>query len=208
MNIPMAMEGFFRIIKAWMARRQRVVESGKRISSDPLHLLPSVAAVPVCSVSNRPRLSSDRVCQLYTRVVNFVWIRGPQINPNYSICLSFLILNGKTNGVPYPTARGARTVCFQQGTTITTDISKQHTTKNKQQHDHHHQPQQPKPQPQSPTSSNNNNNSNHNLNLNHDPVPTVAQRTKTCTPTTGRAANDPPRLSNIVGHDAIELCSE
>ena len=148
MNIPMAMEGFFRIIQAWMARRQRVVESGKRISSDPLHLLPSVAAVPVCSVSNRPRLSSDRVCQLYTRVVNFVWIRGPQINPNYSICFSFLILNGKTNGVPYPTARGARTVCFQQGTTITTDISKQHTTKNKQQHDHHHQPQQqPQPRP-------------------------------------------------------------
>lgn len=52
---------FFRIIKAWMARRHRVVESaGKRISSDPLHLLPSAAAVPVCSVSNRPRLSSDR----------------------------------------------------------------------------------------------------------------------------------------------------
>ena len=125
-----------------------MVESGKRISSDPLHLLPSVAAVPVCSVSNRPRLSSDRVCQLYTRVVNFVWIRGPQINPNYSICLSFLILNGKTNGVPYPTARGARTVCFQQGTTITTDITQQRTNNNmtittnhnSQNHSHNLQP--------------------------------------------------------------------
>jgi hypothetical protein len=83
--------------------------------------------------------------------VNFVWIRGPQINPNYSICLSFLILNGKTNGVPYPTARGARTVCFQQqGTTITTDISRQTTQRtnnmtittnhNSQNHSHNLQP--------------------------------------------------------------------